>query len=169
MPALRGRHRIVVLDRRVGARRALFLQLAQFGQLGFGLVRGLSWRCWHRDLGAGGEDPGLPLPHFRTIADDLAAGGECRRTKERQCHDDKPCRVPFQHEHDRSPFSMQNPFSSSRATPPDAVTASAELPVMAHPVGPERSISAPCRPLRALPPAAGGEEVRGRREHSNLP
>src|SRR4029453_10449000 len=107
MPALRGRHGVVVLDRRVGARRALFLELAQFGQFGFGLVGGLGWRRWHLDLSAGGEHPGLPLPDLRPTADDLAAGWECRDAEERQRQHNESYRVPLQRQHDRPPFLVR--------------------------------------------------------------
>jgi len=86
VPALRGRHGVIVLDRCVGTRRALLLKLSQFGQFGFGLVGNFGWWRWHLDVGARGEHPGLPLPDLRPIADDIAAGGECRCAEECQCH-----------------------------------------------------------------------------------
>src|SRR5262249_41074278 len=106
VPALRGWHGVVVLDGRVGHRRALLLQLAQFGQLGCGLVGGLSRRRWHLDLRAGGEDPGLPLSHVRTIADDLTADRECRDAEECQGHHDESYGVPLPCTHDRPPFAF---------------------------------------------------------------
>src|SRR5262249_27253853 len=106
VPALRGRYGVVVLDGRVGDRRALFLELAQFGQLSFGLVGGVGWRRWHRDVSASGEHPGLPLSHFRTIADASAVRGECRDAEECQDHHHASYGVPLPCIHACPPFLL---------------------------------------------------------------